>query len=192
MSWFTKFVMNNSSNMRLSLLITALCLFFLSDSLAANYRLNTNHINSIFDSALDITDRLFQIPAELPNYYVEVESDQKPSYLIAAALAIGEVALPSVVYAVWFMATLFTGGIGIILLPAAVIVSSVLSNPYHRYYLGTGNNNFRVSLLYCITVNGFGLLNIADAIFLFAAKSDDATYIENGDFIMWKDAAKSF
>ena len=178
----------NTQDRIIIVIVLFLCLI-ISKNVSANYKLDETRLNAAFSESIDITPTIHSICARstdalgLPS---EFDLDN-PDYKTAAMLAFGETFLSAGIYGVWFMITLVTGGFGIVLLPGAAVVASLIGSPWHRYYLGTDDNSFKIGALYCVTSNGFGLLLIADAISFLVADENHHTYINNSNFIMWVD-----
>ena len=167
------------------LVTISICLLISQVSLAKKYMLDELKLESQFEASTDVTNATMA-------FFEEINMDafkegRVPSYETAGALAIVEAAVPAGLYLSWLFITAATAGIGIVLLPGVAIIASLVGNPYHRFYLGTGDNRFSISALYCITFNGLGLINIADAVALFIADEEHDSYIDNPKFLMWVD-----
>ncbi|MDC1221071.1 hypothetical protein N8Z47_00220 [Salibacteraceae bacterium] len=172
--------------------IMMLCCILIVSSKAveANYHLNENSLDSLFAKSQDVTQKIEQWSADYRAGLTETQmSDEEngPNYKVAAGIALATTILPAGVYVGWFFITAVTGGFGIFLLPGAMILAGAIGSPWHRYYLGTDDNSFKIGALYCITMNGFGLLGIADAISLFSAPIEHQEYINNEKFLIWLD-----
>jgi hypothetical protein len=167
------------------LLTISICLLISQVGTANKYILDQLNLEAQFEAATDITDAATAFFNEFNKG--GFKEDAPPSYETAGALAIIEAAVPARLYFGWFFITAATAGIGIVLLPGVALLASIIGTPYHRFYLGTGDNRFSISALYCITFNGLGLINIADAFALFIADEDHDSYIDNPKFLMWID-----
>ena len=161
-----------------------------SKALEANYHLNENSLDSLFAKSQDVTQKIEQWSADHRAGLTETQmSDEEngPNYKVAAGIALATTILPAGVYVGWFFITAVTGGFGIFLLPGAMILAGAIGSPWHRYYLGTDDNSFKIGALYCITFNGLGWLNIADAIALIIADENHQDYLNSSKFLMWLD-----
>ena len=166
------------------------CLLFFSQSIVlANYHINENVIDELFANSVDISISAFDHTNSsiLSHGGMSNSEEEGPNYKIAAGIAITSTILPIGIYGSWFLITVFTGGFGIILLPGAMILAGAIGSPWHRYYLGTNDESFKIGALYCITFNGLGWLTIADAAALLMADENHRDYFDNSKFLMWID-----
>lgn len=173
---------------RIILTIVVVLGLSLTQNLSAKYKLDELKIDLQFEASIDVSSIICH-GAKTTNSALRIPSMDldNPDYKTASMLAFGEALLSSGIYGMWFLITIVTGGFGIVLLPGTAILASLIGSPWHRYYLGTDDNSFKIGALYCITSNGFGLLLIADAIALMTAEDNDQTYFNNSKFIMWID-----
>tara|TARA_B110000046_G_C12777594_1_gene307577 strand:+ start:86 stop:646 length:561 start_codon:yes stop_codon:yes gene_type:complete len=159
----------------------------------ANYRINESKLELLFSQSEDLSKLItnkFSDKELLFQNSLKQSDENGPKYKVAAGIAIATALLPVGIYGSWIFLTAITGGFGIILLPSALILAGAVGSPWYRYYLGTGDNSFKIGALYCITLNGLGWLTIADAVALLAANKDHNSYINNSKFLMWMDDLK--
>ncbi len=170
-------------------IIMLVCILIVTSKVAeANYHLNEGSLDSLFAQSQDVTQKIEHWSTDYSSGLTKpqmIDDDKSPSYKIAAGMAITSTTLQVVIYFGWVIITAVTGGLGFILLPGAMILAGAIGSPWHRYYLGTNDNSFKIGALYCITMNCFGLLGIADAIALLAAPPEHHEYINNEKFLIW-------
>ncbi|GAB5537994.1 MAG: hypothetical protein Salg2KO_00970 [Salibacteraceae bacterium] len=172
-----------------SLLSTiALALFFLSATAgSANYRMNLDPVDKAFEASENITQFLY-IGANLDHFSSNAPAEDKAKSQTTAAIIafVVGVAGSGAAWTIFWIASVATGGIGT-LFCWPILIAPLL--PWHRFYLGTGGENFKLGALYCVTLNWFGWLGIIDGIFLLIDETD-SKYIGSPKYIMWLDGVK--
>jgi hypothetical protein len=159
-----------------SFLIITPCAF------ASNYKLNESNINQLFEHSNDISMHMVNSDA-MKAYFSSLPADenaksQTTAAIIALAVTIGGGVATGVVYQIISIAT---GGVGALVCWPILFAPLI---PFHRLYLGTDGNGFKVSALYCVTLTWCGWLNIIDGIMLLIDDSK-SKYIGSSKYIMW-------
>lgn len=163
-------------------LLTVSLLWTVSTGFArtSTYHLNQDKVDLAFTLSEDIGSSIMS-----SSFFTNAEGAKEVNNTTAAIVAFATVIAPYIVYTGWWIVTAFTGGLGIIFLPIAVVFAGAAGLPWHRYYLGTNGETAKIMALYCVTLNWFGWLPIADGVFLLLDKED--SFKNNPDYLMWID-----
>ena len=161
------------------LIAIAALMVFWNTSIANPYKLDESDLIAKFDQSTDIS--AFIATPELLEYSTMVAEAKSES--IAAIIAFGSLVAPYVFSYIYQTAFIASGGAAIVGYPVLVAVDCALMFPWHRFYLGTGGQDVKVGLLYCVTLDWCGLLPLIDGIMLLI--DDGSTYIDNPKYLMW-------
>lgn len=151
---------------------------------ATTYKLNEPALDLAFETSEDVTFLVKHlIDGEYDVFESYIAQDSEKNATVGAILAF---AGPVAGYVVGWVAALIvgalTGGFAIFCTPLFYIPMML---PYHRFYLGTGGNGFKIGALYCVTLNWCGFLSFIDGIMILIDDADGSKYIENPKYVMW-------
>lgn len=138
---------------------------------------SSESLNYYFHGATDFTHAMNS------DFHMANPAAAEKSNTTAALIAFGSVLLP------WIISVPFNiiaglsgvaaiGWIGYLLNVAITIV------PWHRFYLGTGGENAKIFLLYCVTLRWCSVLPIIDGIMLLMDDTGEK-YFDNPKYVMW-------
>ena len=138
----------------------------------SSFRLDERAIESMFDMSEDMTVLL-----GVNNPFNTSKFTDNPDVQTAAIIAFVTTGVR------WFAGSIFwIPYVGLLATPLLSIASIF---PWHRYYLGTGGEGFKLSVFYCATLGWcINAHHVVDGIMLLTNDNADS-YIDNPRYVMW-------